>query len=192
MKKGRFQLSAAHAVYSFEDLYSNFKIAFSRITLPPDNANVLILGFGLGSIPQLLEKTFQKNYSYTAAEIDESVLSLANKYTLPRLQSSIDLICADAFTFVQQSNQRFDLICMDVFLDDVIPDSMMTTNFLQLLKRLLNTDGILLYNSLSYLPKDVQLSRQFFNETFLAQFPEGTFIDAKGNWILLNDKKYLT
>lgn len=191
LKKGRLQLSAAHAVYSFEDLYTNFKIAFDKVKLPEENASVLVLGFGLGSIPQLLEQSFQKQYQYTAVEIDESVLYLANKYSLSKIHSSIDLICADARSFVEQSQEQFDLICMDVFLDDVIPNTLMSNQFLESLKKNLTPDGILLYNSLAYLPRDVQLSRKFFNDTFLPAFPHGTFIRAKGNWILLNDEKYL-
>ncbi|NJK83808.1 MAG: hypothetical protein HC912_08335, partial [Saprospiraceae bacterium] len=122
LKKGRLQLSAAKAVYSFEDLYTNFGKAFEQIQLNNTNQQVLILGFGLGSIPLILEQKLGKSYTYTAVELDESVLYLANKYALPHLESPIQLICADALSFVMQCETQFDLICMDIFLDDLIPD----------------------------------------------------------------------
>ena len=81
LQKGRYQLSTANAIYSFEDLYDNFSDAFKEIDLDQLNVqNVLILGFGLGSIPIILEQKFNKKYFYTGVEIDEEVLYLANKY----------------------------------------------------------------------------------------------------------------
>ena len=80
LQKGRYQLSTANAVYSFEDLYDNFSDAFKEIDLDRLNIqNVLILGFGLGSIPIILEQNFKKKYHYTGVEIDEEVLYLAKK-----------------------------------------------------------------------------------------------------------------
>jgi predicted membrane-bound spermidine synthase len=191
LKKGRLQLSAAKAVYSFEDLYTNFGIAFERIQLKDTSQQVLILGFGLGSIPIILEQKLGKRYTYTAVEIDENVLYLANKYALPHLQSPIQLICSDALAFVQQCEEEFDMICMDVFLDDFIPEYFQSSDFLQMLSALLAPKGILLYNMLTYLPQDVLATKAFFQNTFLEIFPNGNYIDAKGNWVLLNDKAHL-
>ncbi len=191
LKKGRLQLSAAKAVYSFEDLYTNFGKAFEKIQLKDMPQEVLILGFGLGSIPIMLERKLGKSYNYTAVEIDENVLYLANKYALPHLQSPIELICADALAFVQQSEEQFDIICMDVFLDDFIPEHFQYFDFLQMLSALLAPEGVLLYNMLSYLPQDVLATKVFFQDTFLKVFPKGTYVDVKGNWILLNDKGHL-
>ena len=72
--------------------------------------NVLVLGLGLGSIPLMLEKNFGKKYNYTAVEIDESVIYLASKYALPKLESNIQIICADAFAYVRQTEQKLSLI----------------------------------------------------------------------------------
>ena len=79
--KGRYQLSTANAIYSFEDLYDNFSEAFEEIDLDRlAIQNVLILGFGLGSIPILLEQHFNKEYHYTGIEIDEIVRICANQF----------------------------------------------------------------------------------------------------------------
>lgn len=55
-RQGRYMLSTAHAIYSYEDLYHNFRLAFNY--LQPEKKgiqSVLILGFAMGSICQLLE-----------------------------------------------------------------------------------------------------------------------------------------
>ena len=188
LKQGRYQLSTAHAVYSYGDLYSNFDRAFQQIRLeqlPGDAA--LILGFGLGSIPLLLEKKFGLRFHYTAVEIDETVLELAHRYTVPDIASPIDFVCADAAIFLETTEQTFDLICMDIFQDDTVPPAFEDLSFLENLKLSLSPKGILLYNRLAATAKDIAKTKIFFEESFLSVFPQGKYLDVKGNWILVSD-----
>ena len=61
LKKGRYCLSTPNAIYSFGDLYDNFSKSFQQLDIVEKNIkDVLVLGFGLGSIPFMLEKTFSK------------------------------------------------------------------------------------------------------------------------------------
>lgn len=190
LSRGRYQLSTANAIYSFADLYDNFTLTFQQIDLPNTTQNVLILGFGLGSIPYMLEKKFDKNYHYTAVEIDENVLYLANKYTLPELTSSITMMPADAFAFVHYCHDKFDLICMDVFLDDVVPENFESIHYLEQLASLLNPNGILLFNKLAANKKDKKQAAQFF-DLFKKVFPKGDYLDVNGNWMLINDAAFI-
>jgi len=190
--RGRYQLATANAVYSFEDLYANFSLSFEQIDLDAlPIQRVLVLGFGLGSIPLILEKTFQKNYEYVVVEIDESVLYLANKYALPELQSPIELICADAFPYVMQCQEKFDMIAMDVFLDDVIPSQFEQSDFLERLSELLTPNGLLLYNRLAHNSDDIMKTHTFYKDHFQPFFKDGTYLNVKGNWMLLNRKDVL-
>jgi len=186
LRRGRYQLSTANAVYSYADLYTNFKQAFESINLDKHLIEeVLVLGFGLGSIPYLLEKTFHKKYRYTAIEIDENVLYLANKYALDDIQSPISLIPTDAAIFVSYCQEKFDLICMDVFLDDEVPTYFETEEYLQQLKTLLNPKGILLFNKLALTKEDITKCENFL-PVFQKIFPQATYIDVQGNWIFVN------
>lgn len=192
LSRGRYQLCTANAIYSFEDLYDNFGLTFEKIDLNKiPGKRVLILGFGLGSIPILLEKKFKKKYTYTAVEIDESVIYLANKYGVSALHSPIEMICADALTFVQVSQEKFDLICMDVFLDDIIPQEFQQNDFLEVLKNMLTPKGILLYNRLSLTEADLAACHTYYDEVFSKVFPNGTHLEVKGNWMLLNNKEII-
>lgn len=190
LSRGRYQLSTANAIYSFADLYDNFTLTFQQINLSTTIKDVLILGFGLGSIPYMLEKKFNKSYHYTAVEIDENVLYLANKYALPVLTSPITMMPADAFAFVHYCQERFDLLCMDVFLDDIVPDNFETEYYLRQLENLLNPEGILLFNKLAATEKDRKQAAQFF-ELFKSVFPNGTYLEVNGNWMLINDKRFV-
>ena len=187
LSQGRYQLSTQNAIYSFGDLYSNYYLAFEQIDFNKHKIeNVLILGFGLGSIPLMLEKDFQQKFQYTGVEIDECVIYLAEKYVTNSLKSPINIFTADALTYVEICEQQFDLICVDIFLDDVIPDDFQQQEFLQAVKSLLNKDGIILYNRLAQTKADKKASSGFYQEKFLPVFPEGRYIDVNGNWMFTN------
>lgn len=192
LRRGRYQLSTAKAIYSYGDLYDNFSKAFQRIDLDKiPGPEVLVLGLGLGSIPIILEKKLQRHFYYTAVEVDEAVIDLASRYTLPDLESPVQIICADAYAFVMQSETQYDLICMDVFIDDAVPSPFESEEFVEQLSDLLAPGGVLLYNRLTAAIKDTRKSQQFFKQVFLPVFPEGKYINVQGNWILLNDQKLL-
>lgn len=187
LKNGRYQLCTANAIYSYDDLYDNFTRAFRRLDLEKRNIQeVLILGLGLGSIPYTLERVFSQKYHYTAVEIDEVIIDLAHRYTLQHIESSVEVISTDAQWYVAQTTQTFDLICMDVFQDDEVPEDFEEIAFLENLKECLNPDGWLLYNRLSYNKEDEQKTRFFFEQTFRKVFPQATYLDVHSNWILLN------
>ena len=187
LNRGRMQLLTKNAIYSYGDLYSNYYRAFQRLTLNElDIENVLILGFGLGSIPYMLEKKFKKNYHYTGVEIDETVIYLANKYVTQYLESSIEMFCCDAYGFTIQSTETYDIVCVDVFIDDKIPSKFESEDFLFYLKKILRGKGVLLYNCLYLTEEDKKRTNHFFENIFLKMFPKGGYIDVKGNWIITN------
>ena len=94
--------------------------------------------------------------------------------------------------FVHQSTQQYDLIAMDVFLDDVIPDDFEQIEYLSALKSLLKPNGVLLYNRLALDKKDLETTQAFFQDKFLKVFPDGHYLDVEGNWILMNNSNPLT
>ena len=188
LRRGRYQLQTRHAIYSYGDLYNNFRKTFEKISITNlPIKTVLILGVGLGSIPFMLEKKFGKIYSYTGVEIDGTVLQLAQKYVLNDLKSPMSIHLTDAEIFVSMCREKFDLICMDVFIDDKVPSGCETTTFLQQLKKLLTPGtGILLYNKLAATPSDRSRSSLFLETQFKKIFKDADFIEIAGNYILIN------
>ncbi len=190
--KGRFQLCCGSAIYSFDDLYDNFGFSFDQLNLNKLNIEeVLILGMGLASIPYILERLQDQYYNYTAIEIDEEIISLANDYALPRLQSSMNIICGDAERFVFITEQKFDLITMDVFEEQNVPQQMKKAEFIGRLKELLNPTGVVLMNMMAADKESKEKSQSFFDNVFLNVFPDATILKIKGNYMMLSDKTTL-
>lgn len=186
--QNRLQLSTENAIYSFDDLYLNFRRAFKKITLPPDGSSHLLLGLGLGSVPYILEKHFDKKYHTTAVELDEEVIGLASGFTFPRLESKIEVVHADAEIFVQSTETTYDLITVDLFLDDVIPPYFEKLEGLKRLRILLNPGGQVLINRLYRNGSDRIKTGNFYRNIFQKVFKNETYLDVQGNWILVGYK----
>ncbi|MEY4935213.1 MAG: hypothetical protein RIS64_1572 [Bacteroidota bacterium] len=190
LTQGRFQLLSKNAIYSYADLYDNFTKTFQAMDL---NAlkikNVLILGYGLGSIPEILEKLFNKRYHYTAVEIDSEVVRLAKKYTIPTLKSKINLICSDAYLYIQTATpqkQSFELICIDIFLDEAVPKPFLNINFLENVAELLTPKGVLMFNLLAHTQDARKFGNLYYDLVFSSVFPHGYCFDTDTNYILVS------
>ena len=190
IKDGRYQLSTANAIYSFADRYDNYTLALAQVRPGLLYGDVLVLGYGLGSVPHLLEKNHPAEYAFTGVELDENVLYLADLYG-PPLASPVDLVQADAYAFVHQDYRQYQVIAMDVFVDDVIPERFMELDFLEALRELLTPDGVLLFNCLALKASDKEHTLAFYRGNFKRVFPEGTYLDVDGNYMLINTVEVL-
>jgi len=192
LSRGRVQLLSGDAIYSWDDLYKNFLLAFDRLNIVERKIeDVLLLGLGLGSIPYMLEKVFSRHYHYTAVEWDDTVAELAYKYTLSRLKSPIEVVTADAEVFVSVTEERFDLLIIDIFEDEITPPQFCTEEFLFACAERLRPGGLLMFNRLHGEDVSVrQVTERFFERSFKTVFPDAWAIDTKGNWILCAEKKF--
>jgi len=189
--KGRYQLCSANAIYSYEDKYANFSNLF-RDHLRLDNWNgsdVLLLGLGLGSIPVTLDQLYPKRWSFTAVEIDPAVCELASIYGYPKIVSPIQTIVGDAVNFMTAHEEDYDMICVDLFIDDVMPEHSKSADFLEEVKRSLRPGGILITNNLAFTKEHQKQSQDFFDNVFREVFPKGKIIKTHVNFMMINDPK---
>ena len=187
LKKGRYQLSTANAIYSYDDLYDNFDTAFNRLDWESlATQEVLLLGLGLGSVPFILENKWGIHSKYTAVEIDESVIYLAEKYRLSTLQSPVCTVCADALAFAYHCIESYDLIIVDLFQDDKIPEAFWEKDFLEEIKRIQNDNGLVLFNHLAITDEQKERSYRYFKEVFSMIFPQAAILQTRSNYIFVS------
>lgn len=189
--KGRNQLITKNAIYSFDDKYENFYTSFNKIAWQKLKAkNALILGLGLGSVIYMLENNFKKKFSYDCVEIDPEIIRLAEKYSLNKIKSPVQTFQTDAHSYVNISSQQYDLILMDVFQSAKVPGKFETIDFLNALKSILNSNGVILYNRMNISHADKK-SNQAFLERFAQIFPSYGSIKVRNNLVLFSDKKFI-
>ncbi len=187
LRQGRYYLTTKNAVYSFGDLYDNFSKTFKRVDFSKNSINhALVLGFGMGSVPFMLEHVFGQKINYTGVEADAKIVEWAERYTLPNLHSHVKLLHHDALDFVETCTSKFDLVVVDIFLDDLVPTEFESLAFLENTKKLLAENGLLLFNRLVDTEVALTTTQQFFEKKFKVVFPEGIYLDVDGNWMLAN------
>ncbi len=192
LSNGRYQLCTEGAVYSYEDKYVNFTETFKKINwdlLDIDKA--LVLGLGLASVPQMLEQVFGKKYEFHAVEIDGEIIRLAEKYILDELDSPIQIFEMDAEIFVDIASEKYDMIIVDIFEDAKVPGKFETIIFLEKVKKLLVSKGVLLYNRLNTSDETLANTLKFYEDVFTEVFNNATPVYVKDNIVLCSNKDIL-
>ncbi len=188
LRKGRLMLCAENAIYSYDDLYLNFLYSFRKIETQfmTQIQSVLVLGMGLGSIPLILEKEYDRNFEFTMVEYDETVAYLAQEYSLERLNSPVQLRIQDAGIFMEINTEKYDMICVDLFKDQLVPPLFKTSGFLSNCRDSLSSNGILIYNSPGNTEEERAISKEFFEDVFLSVFPQGKLLSLHKNSMLFS------
>ena len=188
LSRGRLALCTSNAMYSFDDLYLNFRKTFSSVKISEFKTDrVLLLGTGLLSVPYLLEKIHKKHFSCKAVDIDPIITEAAALYALPKLKSKIELICADAAEFVLVESEKFDLIVVDIFIDDTVPAIFEKEEFLNSLLNLLSKNGLLMYNRMAQNDKAFEKTESFYNQVFKGIFSKSELLRLGANCMLLGN-----
>ena len=184
-------LNAPHTNYSYGSLHEVFRNAFQQIH--PDFQeikNVLILGFGAGSVAWILQKENRCACQITGVEVDAAVIALAKKYfRLDRIKN-LNLHIADAADFISVDTNRYNLIVIDLFLDHRTPEKFLTAGFLESLQEHLLPQGIILFNYLLYdfeaREKSIEFEKNF--RYFFQQIQKLTYRKQPKNIIFLGRK----
>ena len=191
--KGRYQLCTANAIYSFETKYANFGNIFQNyidINVIPGN-RVLIAGLGLGSVPQILDELRPKSWNFDAIEIDPEICELAALYGYHLISSPIQTHILDASLYMQLCKEKYDLVCLDLFIDDEIPESCISLEFLQDVRNTLSQKGLVIANTLAFSEKHKKWSKEYFTEKFKAIFPKGCIVHTHKNYMLISNREVL-
>lgn len=145
LDRNKLVLNSQNANQSNQNLKSAFNQFFHRQEIyNKEYDHVLILGLGLGSVVDLLlEKSKVKQF--TAYENEMRVVSWIEKYY--HLEN-LEIIPSSAEDFKIEKG-KYDLIIVDLFQDDKIPEYLSKKIFWDKLKSSLTEDGILIWNTLT-------------------------------------------
>lgn len=147
LHSGKYQLDTDTVNYSFGGLHTVFEETFDHFNLSQLSfENAIVLGLGAGSVVNLLSEKYKIECKITGVEKDKVVIDLAKKYFDIERYKNLEIIHDGAQSFAQKTEKQFDLIIMDVFINDDVPKVFQEENFLNHLNRILSGDGILFYN----------------------------------------------
>ncbi len=148
VSKGRFALAVHDTLYSYGISYTPFlKILkyFKKSNQLTSLQSVLMLGVGLGSAVQMLQKANDIPRKYDLVEIDPVILSGAQTI-LSSLSIDANYIVDDAIRFVDQNTKQYDLVNLDVFSEKIVPEAILTKSFHQKLHKSVQQNGYMCMN----------------------------------------------
>ena len=143
---GRKVLDSANANYSYGALQEVLDRGLAH-TNADRAAPVLVLGLGGGSVIPLLRKKYNYYGKITAVEIDPAIIEIAiNEFAIEAHQP-LELVCADAETYVNSKEEKFGLVIIDLFLDLKVPAQFFSEEFWIDLSQLLLPNAKLIFNA---------------------------------------------
>ena len=110
---------------------------------PPRRA--LILGLGGGTLARLLHTRWGDGVQVVGVDDDAAIVETARAagwLTMPRLE----IVHADAFTYLEQCAERFDFIAIDLFRGEHLAGRAFTRPVLRRIRSLLVPSGMLAVN----------------------------------------------
>ena len=123
----------------------------AALLLKPAPARILITGLGGGTLPKALAELLP-DARIDVVEIDPAVVSLAERFFDFREGGNTQLFVQDARVFTRRAirdGKRYELILLDTFDGEYIPEHLMTLEYLQETRQLLAADGAVAANTFS-------------------------------------------
>ncbi len=150
------------------------RMMMGALYLNPAPQHVLVIGLGGGAIPKALLNILP-NAQIDVVELDPAVVNVAQQYFDFKLTPNVKVITKDARVYVKQAGQaqqQYDLIFLDAFDHEYIPEHLLTQEFLNEVIAILAPDGVLTANTFSF-------SKLYENESVTYAKVFGQFFNLK-------------
>ncbi|MEZ5560772.1 MAG: fused MFS/spermidine synthase [Pseudomonadales bacterium] len=132
-------------------MFAYTRMMMASLLLNPRPARILVVGLGGGTLPMALAELLETS-TIDVVEIDPAVDRVAREYFGFEPGERIHVFTQDGRVFVKravQHDERYDLILLDAFNGDYIPEHLMTREFLEEVRALLAQGGVLAANTFS-------------------------------------------
>ena len=177
-KQGNADQTARQTCQSLNDpdqfVFTYTRMMMGALYLNPHPRKILIIGLGGGVLPTALVKMFPDT-RIDVVEIDPAVVKVARQFFGFNPDQRIQVFEEDGRVFVKRagkSGRQYDLIMLDAFDHEYIPEHLLTQEFLFEVKALLTADGVLAANTFS-------TSRLYHHESTTYQAVFGPFYNLR-------------
>jgi spermidine synthase len=157
------------------------QLMLAALFLNPQPKHILVIGLGGGTLPMTLQRLLP-DARIDAVEIDPAVVRVAQRYFGFRESEHLHVAEQDGRAYIRQAlrgGRRFDLVMLDAYDNQYIPEHMLTKEFLEEVRATLEPGGIVAANTFS-------VSRLYSNESVTYHDVFGDFYNLKrSNRIIL-------
>jgi spermidine synthase len=173
---GELVLDSENTNYSYGSLQRILRLGLKKIGFRQIKAmnKILVLGVAGGSVIKTLVDEISFKGTVTGVEIDPDIIKVANSYFKLSQIPNLTIVIADAFEFVLQANENYDLIIVDIFQDTKMPNFLFENFFTQKLCFLLQKKGLILFNTMVLTEKDNLRNKKYVEEFYQPDFKLAT------------------
>ena len=132
-------------------VFSYTRMMMAALLLEPAPRTVLMAGLGGGTLPTALAELLPEA-TIDVVEIDAAVVEAAREFFGFAASDRLRVHVSDARVYVKRAllrEQRYDLVLLDAYGGDYIPEHLTTREFLAEARALLAADGVLAANTFS-------------------------------------------
>jgi len=150
------------------------RMMLGSLFINPHPQSVLIVGLGGGTFPRALSRLIP-DATIDTVEIDPAVTKVAEAFFDFRPSERVHVTEMDGRVFVKRAlreHRQYDLIMLDAFDHEYIPEHLLTQEFLREVKKLLTPKGVLAANTFSS-------SRLYDHESVTYASVFGSFFNLK-------------
>ena len=147
LERGRIVLNTKNANYSFGSLHKVWRKALSNVEVLKEH-KILVLGAGVGSIRKILHEEMGVKAHLTMVEFDPVVLEIGSEYFGFGETPLLCIELADAFEYCRSTQEKFDLILIDLFVDKEMPGYLIENSFWEDMKSCCAPNATILLNTI--------------------------------------------
>lgn len=177
---GQLVLDSKHTNYSFGSLEKVLKKGMLHIGFPviKNMESILLLGVAGGSAIKIIRNEIKCIGKITGVDIDPKIIQIAYDYFHLGSYTNVDILIKDAQEFINENNAKYDLIIIDIFEDDCMPNFLFETNFIANIIRAMNKNSYILFNFMLLNDYDKKLQK-FISNFNTKEFSITTLINVE-------------
>lgn len=130
-------------------VFSYTRMSMAALLFAQDPQRILVIGLGGGTLPSAFHALYPQAH-VDAVEIDPAVVAVAKQYFKFNDAPNLQVHVQDARVWTKRAvraGSTYDIIVLDAFNGDYIPEHLMTQEYLQETKALLAPGAILVANT---------------------------------------------
>ena len=169
---GQLVLDTQNTNYSYGSLQRILKkglltIGFEKIRT---FEKILILGVAGGSVIKTLVNEIKFKGKIVGVELDPAIIKIANQYFELNKIKNLEIIMANVEYFVRNKKENFDLIIIDIFQDNFMPEFLFEEIFINNVIENLNNNGFIIFNTMV-----LNLNEKIRNKNYCKQFENNDY-----------------
>lgn len=187
---GQLVLDSKNTNFSYGSLQRVMRIGLAHIgsDVVKSSKSALILGVAGGSVIKTLKEEFEFKGKITGVELDKKTIKIANDYFGLNKLNNVEIINDDAQNFVAKTKTKYDLIVIDIFQDNVMPDFLFKEPFISNLHNILDNNGNILFNTIVNFSNDIERNKKYhiFASKFFKNIKVLSRVEGNNELLLLS------